>query len=745
MRDVKTCRLLLVAVIFAAPWPCAAADPATLTVERIFAGSEFNADSAPASEWQGEDGRYTSVEASETLKSGADIVQTDPETGERSVLVKAERLVPEGAQAPLSIGDYQWSDDRRYLLIFTNTKKFRRHDSLGDYWLLDLEDGLLRQIGDQHPTSSLMYATFSPDSRRIAYVSGNNLYVEDAENGRTTQITSDGSDVIFNGIADWAYEEEFYFRSAYRWSPDSRRIAFWRFDANGVETFYMVKNTGGQYAELIPLQYPKPGSTNSAAAIGVVELRNREIRWIDLPGDPRQNYIPYMDWAANSEELAVQHMNRKQNTNRLLLINASTGALREILTERDDAWIDVNYGLRWLNNGETFTWLSERDGWLRFYLGARSDGALRPISPPQTDIISVEHIDEAGGWLYYLASPDDNAARYLYRISLDGGAPERLTPADQPGTHRYDIEPDAGWAFHTYSMFDTPPVTELIRLPDHSVARELIDNAHLRSALEPVRRGQVEFFRVGIEDGVNLDGWMMYPPEFDPSEKYPLLFYVYSEPAGQTVRNAWGGKRYLWHLMLAQKGYLVASIDSRGTPAPRGRTWRKSIYGQIGTLASADQAAAAQALIAGRSYIDRARIGIWGKSGGGSMTLNMMFRHPDIYRVGLSLAAVSDQRLYNSIYQERYMGLPEENEEGYRLGSPVNWADQLEGDLFVAHGTADDNVHYQSLEVLIDRLIAHNKKFSMMAYPDRSHALSEKANTERHLYETMTEFLLERL
>jgi dipeptidyl-peptidase-4 len=428
-----------------------------------------------------------------------------------------------------------------------------------------------------------------------------------------------------------------------------------------------------------------------------------------------------------------------------MLADARTGEVRTVLTEQDEAWVDVGNDLRWLNGREAFTWVSERDGWRHVYRVSVDDGDLRLITPGDFDVISVEAVDEPGGWLYVIASPDNPTQRYLYRMPLDGqGEPVRLTPQDHPGTHRYDIAPGAGWALHTYSSFETPPVVDVVRLPSHEVMRTPLTNAALRARMTALERGDVEFFRVDIGQGVELDGWRMLPPDFDPAKRYPILFYVYGEPAGQTVLDRWGGERYLWHLLLTQRGYLVVSVDNRGTPAPRGRAWRKIVYRQIGILASADQAAAART-IREWPYVDPTRVGIWGWSGGGSMTLNMMFRHPEIYQTGISVAPVTNQRFYDTIYQERYMGLPADNEDGFTNGSPITHVDGLQGNLLLVHGTGDDNVHYQSSEALVNALIEKNKPFTMMAYPNRTHAIREGENTTRHLFELLTRYLEEHL
>jgi dipeptidyl-peptidase-4 len=428
--------------------------------------------------------------------------------------------------------------------------------------------------------------------------------------------------------------------------------------------------------------------------------------------------------------------------------------VRTILVERDSAWLDVVDDLRWLDGGKSFLWVSERDGWRHLYRISRDGKAVKLLTPGAFDLISpdaafgepyVHGVDTTGGWAYFSASPDNATQRYLYRARLDGkGRPERLTPANEPGSHDYDIAPGAGWALHTWSAFDRPPAFELVRLPRHETIRSLGDNAELVARLRTLRLAPVEFFHATADDGTRLDGWMLKPADFDSTRRYPLLFHVYGEPASQTVLDEWPGFLGLWHRMLAQEGYIVASVDSRGTPAPRGRGWRKSVYRQIGVLASADQAAAARDL-ARRPFLDPARIGIWGWSGGGSMSLNAILRYPDLYAMAMAVAPVPDLRLYDTIYQERYMGLPSENAEGYRIGSPITFAGQLKGRLLVVHGSGDDNVHFQGTERLVNALVAANKRFTMMDYPNRTHCICEGPGTTRHLFELLESYLHENL
>ena len=721
-------------------------DLSFLTLERIFSSKEFSPEQFGPARWLKDGSGYTTLERSEAKKDSRDIVLYDPESGRREIMVPAVSLIPKGESSPLKIDNYVWSSDGKLLLIFTNTKRVWRQNTRGDYWVLNLKTWDLHKLGGDEEPSTLMFAKFSPDGRRVCYVCKNNLYVEDLADKRITQITTDGSRRIINGTFDWVYEEEFSLRDGFRWSPDGESIAYWQLDTKGVRDFYLINNTENLYPRIIPVQYPKVGETNSACRIGVISAEGGETQWFKVEGDPRNHYIARMDWAADSKEIVFQRLNRLQNTNKVMLGNAKNEQVKTILTDSDSAWVEVVNDLRWLDSGKRFTWVSEQDGWKHVYLDSRSGKRVRLITPGEFDVISIRSIDEKSGWLYYIASPDNPTQRYLYRIMLDGrGKSERLTPMDQEGTHSYQISTDSKWAFHTYSSFDTPPVTELVRLPGHDVMRTLVGNSKLRNKVAALKSRPPEFFSVDIGDEVLLDAWCMKPFDFDPEKRYPLFFYVYGEPAGATVRDSWGGSRYLWHLMLTQQGYLVMSVDNRGTNVPRGREWRKSIYRQIGILASSDQAAATRAIINSRPYVDSNRIGIWGWSGGGSMSLNAIFRYPDLYHTAMAIAFISNQRFYDTIYQERYMGLPEDNVEGFKNGSPITYAHQLKGNLLLIHGTGDDNCHYQNCEALVNELIAHNKRFSMMSYPNRSHGIHEGKNTTRHLYELLTWYLKENL
>jgi len=736
-----------------------AAQPAAisprLTVERIFASREFAARGAGQLRWL-DDSTYVALQANPQQNGAPELARFNARTGARDVLVQAAWLTPNGASAPLAIEDYFWSPDRKRLLVFTESERVWRENTRGDYWVLDLTSRQLRKLGGDAPKSTLMFAKFSPDGGRVAYVRQNDLYVEDVASGAITRLTSDGSRTIINGTFDWVYEEELSLRDGFRWSPDGKSIAYWQLDASGVKDYDLINDTDSLYSFVTPVQYPKAGTTNSAGRIGVVAASGGTTKWLAIDGDPRTQYLARMDWAglANSSELLIQRMNRPQNEIDVLLADARTGTVKTILVERDSAWVDVVNDVRWLNKDQQFTWMSERNGWRRMYSVSRDGATVKALSADSMDVThpafafgaqAVLGTDATGEYVYHYASPQNPTQLYLYRTSLRRpGVTTRVTPADQPGTHSYSISPNGRYAVHTWSSFGSPPTIELITLPDHQRIRVLQDNAQLRSRVAALEQGPREFFRVDIGDGVKLDGWMIKPPGFDQTKKYPVLFEVYGEPAAQTVTDSWGGGGFMWHLMLSQMGYIVMSVDNRGTPAPRGRAWRKAIYKQMGVLNGADQAAAARA-IAKWPFVDPRRLGVWGWSGGGSTTLNVMFRTPDVYKMGMAVAPVADLHYYDTIYQERYVGLPQENPEVYRVGSPVTFAGQLKGDLLVVHGSGDDNVHYQNTETLVNALVKANKPFQLMVYPNRTHCICEGDGTTVHLYSLLTKYLTEHL
>jgi len=730
-----------------------AASDSLLTVDRIYASPEFRSGSFGPLAWLGDGSAYTTLERSTETRDGRDIVRYDAQTGARTILVPAARLTPAGASTPLEVEEYSWSDDGNRLLIFTNSQQVWRTNTRGDYWVLDRTTWSLKKLGGDGPASTLMFAKFSPRGDRVAWVRYGeyNLYVEDLASGRLTKLTSDGSRTTINGTFDWVYEEELGLQDGWRWSPDGQSIAYWQLDASGVRDFSLYNTTDSLYAHDVEVQYPKAGQTNSAARVGVVSAAGGVTRWIDVPGDPRNNYIARMEWAppvgqgAGSRELVIQHMNRLQNTLHVMLADAQTGAVRTLFTEQDSAWVEQFDELRFVNAGREILWLSERSGWTHLYLFPRSGtGAPKAVTSGNYDVLGVAGADTAQGWVYFAASPDNPTQRYLYRASYarPGRAPERVTPAAQTGINGYNASPNFRFAVHSYSRFGVPPTTELVSLPDHRSLRTLVDNAALKAKVAALRLGPTEFTQVDIGNGIRLNAYLIKPPGFDPSKHYPVFFTVYGGPGSQTVLDGWGGQNFLWHEMLAQRGYIVASVDNRGTGA-RGRAWRKIIYGQMGVIETKDQAAAARAI--GRlPYVDSTRIGIWGWSYGGFMALNTITQAPDVYRMAIAVAPVTHWKYYDTIYTERYNGLPQDNASGYDRGSPLTYAKNLRGKLLIVHGSGDDNVHYQNTEAMVNALVAANRPFQLMVYPNRTHSIAG-GPTRQHLFTLLTKFVEENL
>ena len=513
-------------------------DRSLLTLDRVFVQQDFRTEEWGPARWLDDGSGYTTLEASEGLKDtrGAkDIVRYTPYGGGREIIVSAARLIPPGQEKPLKIEDYAWSRDTAKLLIFTNSKRVWRRNTRGDYWVLDLRGGKLKQLGGRAEPSSLGFATFSPDSSRVAYVSRNNLFVQSLENLRVTQLTTNGSDTLVNGTSDWVYEEEFGLRNGLRWSPDGKRLAYWQFDTSGVREFTLINNTHALYPELTSYPYPKVGQTNAAVRVGVVKASGGRTTWLRSNTDPRNTYLPEMEWSKDSRQVLFQQLNRLQNTDWVIGGDPRNGATQVLLTECDSAWVDVVETWPWVENGKRFLWLSERDGWRHLYAVDRTNQGSTLLTPGAFDVISIAGVDEERGSVYFIASPDNPTQRYLYRAPLDGqGAIVLVSPKDQPGTHSYEMSKDCGWAFHTYSRFGTPPVIELVSLPDHKVVRVLVDNATLRSKLAELKACPSEFFRVSITNGYNsTPGASNLPASTRPSGTLSSFTFMVSQPGAR--------------------------------------------------------------------------------------------------------------------------------------------------------------------------------------------------------------------
>lgn len=673
--------------------------------------------------------------------SAGELVSITLPANDRKTIVSRNLIYSSGNSGLNNFKDFQISEDGSKVLLYTNSKKVWRYETRGDYYVADLKTNQITQIGKGKPASSLMFAKFSPDGKKVAYVSKHNLYVDDLETKTTKALTTDGTDRLINGTFDWVYEEEFDCRDGFRWSPDGKSIAYWQIDATKIRNFLMINNTDSIYSYTIPVEYPKVGQDPSSCKVGIVDIATAKTSWLKVPGDQVQNYIPRMEWIPGSNEVILQQLNREQNVSKLYVADAGNGNISNIYTETDKAWIDAGKGWYWIAEGKEFIWSSEKDGWRHLYRISKDGKKQTLITKGDYDVIEQSMIDEKNGIVYFIASPTNATQKYLYKTKLSGGAkPEMVTPSILPGTHTYEISPNGIFARHTYQTASVPPIKEWMKL---TTLNPLTMEGSVTNQLGRIKppKNKVEFFKIKTEDGIELDGWMKKPDNFDQTKKYPVVFYVYGEPAGQTVTDTWGaGRNGLYAGDMPKDGYIYISLENRGAPAPKGREWRKSIFQNIGRLNIRDQAMGAKKVLEW-PFVDKDRVAVWGWSGGGSSTLNLLFQYPEIYKTGIAVAAVGNQLTYDNIYQERYMGSPLKSTEAYVKGSPITYAKNLKGNLLYIHGTGDDNVHYQNAEMLINELIKNRKVFQMMSYPNRTHSINEGDGTSEHLALTYTKFL----
>ena len=696
---------------------------------------------SPASvTWIGD--RHYLVTRTDARKKSSQLLKVETQSGTSEPLFDAARMEQalsglEGistleAAATARLASYTMNQDATTLLLNLS----------GDLYSYDVAAAnatrLTRAEGNEEQ------GTFSPDGKRVAFVRGGNLVALDLATRAEKALTTDGSSDVLNGKLDWVYQEEIYGRGNFRgywWSPDSTRIAFLRLDEKRVPRYTLVDDIPYR-PEVERYPYPKAGDPNPEVKLGIADVASGKVTWVDPgPSATSDPLIVEVAWHPDGRQVVYQVQDREQTWLDLDLAEADTGRTRRLLRSATSAWIQPHGSPRWLKDGG-FLLVSEHSGFAHLYRYAGDGTLLYQVTRGSWDVRRLHGVDEKAGWVYVVASPENATQRYLYRAPLTGQTdPERVTPPQFGGSNAYTISPNGRYAFHRFSSFDDPGVRALVSLPDHKTIATIDDNAGLKRKVAPIVAPPVEFFRTDAGGGVMVDGYALKPPDFDPSRRYPVLVYIYGEPAGQTVEDRWGGSTTLYHRFLASRGYLVVSFDNSGTPAPRGRAWRKAIYGSVGVLSSSQQAAALRSFAAARPYVDLDRVAVWGWSGGGTNTLNLMFRSPELYKVGMAVAPVPDQRLYDTIYQERYMGVPADNADGYRQASAINFAEALKGDLLIVHGSGDDNVHYQGTELLVNRLIELGKPFDFMTYPDRTHAIAEGPGTTPHLYHLLTRYL----
>jgi len=533
------------------------------------------------------------------------------------------------------------------------------------------------------------------------------------------------------------------------WSPDGSRVLFVESDMTDVRLRSVLVPDDPSYPGVQQHRFARVGGDIETLRIGVVNSDGTQLSWLPIESPKEGFYLGQVEWAGNSEEVLVETFSRFRDKREFLLAT-TTGQINTIFSETNATWVESsqgkNSGLVWIQGGQGFVVVSEKDGWRHAYRCSRDGEDVLRLTHEDHDIIDRAVIDEERGWYYYYASPDDATQKYLYRVALDGSAKsQRVTPADQVGTHGYLFSPDAKWAIHTYSTLNTPPLHELIEVEGHRVLSSLERNDDICERMQSLALPSAEFLKLDIGNGLEFDAWMLKPKGFDASKTYPLFIYVYGEPHAQTVLNEWGAAQIDFHRLVAELGYIVVSIDNRGTPSPKGAAWRRAIFGSLGPLSTDEQEAGLQALLKQCPFIDANRVGIWGWSGGGSNTLNALFRKPDSYHVGIAVVPKPQPHLYNAWFQEIYMRTREVNAEGYEKAAAINYADGLKGKLLIMTGSGETNTHIQIIEGLVDRLIRLGKPFDYMVYPNRDHGLREGDGTLVHVRMHILRYLLQNL
>ncbi|HET6569138.1 MAG TPA: S9 family peptidase [Rhodothermales bacterium] len=741
------------------------AAPARLTLEDLFASPTFYGASFQGGRWADEGAVVTYIEQND--QGVTDLVSYDLRTNERKVLVPGDKLRAPDVNRLIRIEDYTYSRDGKQVLLYTDSERVWRRNTKGYYYIYDIETGTLTPLSDRSKGFQ-MFAKISPDGKYAAFVRDRDLFLVDLSTMHETPLTSSGSEGgIINGTTDWVYEEEFFLSDAWDWSPDSRYIAFVQLDESAEHPFYMA-DLRGQYPELSSFRYPKAGTPNAEVHLGVIDVGTKQTRFFDTgtwnAGGDSLEYIPRFGWTPilnGTYYVWMFRENRDQNDLQLLYGDAATGQVKTVLTERSKAGIEMDdpFGdldtplLTFLDDGEHFVWLSDRDGYRHLYLYDIDGTFVRQVTSGSWDITDFNGVDEGSGMVYFTATKASPLERQLYRVPLgiSGSAekdaspdPERIT--DTPGWHSIDFSQDMSYYLDTYSNSTTPPVTTLHQ-EDGTQIKVLEDNARLKSVLARYDLPEPRFIKVPGADGTPLNAYIITPTDFDSTRQYPMLMHVYGGPGSQEVTDVWGGVERLWHDYLAQQyGIIIVGVDNRGTGA-RGRDFRTIPYKNLGVPEAQDYIAAAQ-FLGKKPYIDENRMGIWGWSYGGYMTLMSMLygQGPQTFHVGMSVAPVTDWRLYDTIYTERYMSTPQRNPQGYRTSSPITYANRLADDqhLLIVAGDLDDNVHFQNTIQMVDALVQANEQFDMRVYPGKNHGIYGGL-TRLNLYSYLTDYAVRNL
>lgn len=723
---INPVKLLLPALLLLTT-PLLAQDGKDITLEDIWKSGTFSAERFRSVRSMNDGLHYSKIDG----ESGTDnINKYSYKTGLKvGTIISGADLVDPASKEAVPVAEYSFSADERKAVIASESEAIYRRSSREKNYVFDIESKSFELLSEGMQS----YATFSPNGSKVAFVRDNNLFIKDLESGKERAVTTSGqTNVTINGATDWVYEEEFAFAKAFFWSPDGKKIAYYRFDETKVPEFSMDMY-GDLYPEQYKFKYPKAGEDNAKVAIKIFDVETGSTIKLSLGN---YEYIPRIKWTASNDKLAILRSNRHQNKIDVMLADANTGKISTLLTETSDTYVEITDNLTFLSDGEHFIWTSEKDGHNHIYLHDMSGKLVQQLSKGDWDVSEYLGYSEKSKLVYYVSSAASPLERHLYAVNLKGSKTTKLTPG-------------AGWNSPTFSKGHKYFINKLsslnkparITLNDSKggLIRELVDNKDLQETMQDFAISPSEFFTLTTSENIKLNGWMIKPPNFDPAKKYPVMMYVYGGPGSQTVKNSWGGANYFWHQMLAQNGYIVVSVDNRGTGA-RGYEFKNCTYKQLGKYETMDQIEAAKWLQK-QPYVDGGRIGIWGWSYGGYMSTLCITKGADVFNLAIAVAPVSNWRFYDSIYTERYMQTPQENPDGYDDNSPINHVDKLKGDYLLVHGMADDNVHFQNAVELSEALIRANKQYDYLAYPNRNHGIYGK-NARLHLYTKMTNFIL---
>ncbi|MGB5419286.1 S9 family peptidase [Algibacter sp.] len=707
-----------------------AAQTETITLEDIWKDGTFRTERMDALHSMANGQEYSVLNFDRETKS------TSIDIYDYKTLEKVKTLVSSlNLEAIPYFTNYTFSNDENQVILATNEEAIYRHSALGNYYVYNVINASLDLISED----KIQEPTFSPDGKKVAFVKENNLYYKDLNSGEITQVTTDGKkNEIINGITDWVYEEEFAFVRAFDWNADSDKIAFIRFDETNVPEFSMDVYGSELYQTQQVFKYPKAGEANSNVSLHIYNVNEKTTNKVKVNKEYKDFYIPRIKWTNNPDFLSAQYINRHQNELDLWMINAKTNKANLVLAEKDEAYVDVTDNLTFLKDN-SFIWTSEKDGYNHIYHYDKNGKLINQVTKGNWEVTSYYGYDENKNTIFYQSVENGSINRDVYSINLNGRNKTRLTKSE--GTNDAAFSADFSFFINTFSSATTPPEYTLNSSESGNLIKSIKDNDKAAQILSDYITSKKEFSTIHVKDN-DLNMWMIKPANFDASKTYPLLMYQYSGPGSQQVANRWNSANDYWYQQLAQEGYIIACVDGRGTGF-KGAEFKKVTQNELGKYEVEDQIQAAKQL-GDLPYIDASRIGIWGWSFGGFMSSNCLFKGNDVFKMAIAVAPVSSWRFYDSIYTERYMTTPQENESGYDDNSPINHVDKLKGDFLLVHGSADDNVHLQNTMRLAEALIQADKQFDWAVYPDKNHGIYG-GNTRLHLYKKMTHFINETL